>query len=510
MPARAIRFSLLTFLLTLGIAAPAAAMHPPSQHDSQRISIEDALMGTSLQAQIPTSQSFDCENGMAGPYPCKNVDLAGYAPMPMLGGAQGNDIWGWKDPETGKEYAIMGTSHSIGFVDVTDPEDPIVVGSLPTRGIPDFVLWRGMKTDGHWLYVVSEITFSGLQVFDLRKLRDANGDPPTVFQDDAFYEGEDDEGEQLSSTHDIWVNEATHYAYLVGTNTCIEEAGEEEENGGMHMVDVSNPLEPKFAGCARLDTITAGQLNNYVHGVECVIYNGPDTEYVGHEICFASNENVLAIYDVTDKSNPVVLSDTTYPNAAYTHQGSLTEDKRYFIFGDELDEQENGVPTTTYIMDVTDLDNPPTPLPYEHPTAGIDHNMYVQGDRVYQSNYTAGLTILGFDKASLAKGDLNELAFFDVLPGVDVAEFAGTWGVFRFRDSGTVVMSSIENELNGLFVLRPTLGGGGGPEPTAGADPGANRPGAQGGASSAGAKKCKKGKKKGKRKKKAKRKRGRC
>ena len=83
-------------------------------------------------------------------------------------------------------------------------------------------------------------------------------------------------------------------------------------------------------------------------------------------------------------------------------------------------------------MDVTDLDNPPTPLSYEHPTAGIDHNMYVQGNRVYQSNYTAGLTVLGFDNSMLAAGQLREDAFFDVVPGVDIAEFAGTWGVFRF------------------------------------------------------------------------------
>jgi choice-of-anchor B domain-containing protein len=459
---RTVRFSLLGFLIALGAAAPAAAMHPPSQHDSQRMSIEDALMGTNLSQQIAQSQSFECEDGMAGPFPCRNVDLAGFAPLPMLGGATGNDIWGWTDPATGKEYAIMGTSHSIGFVDVTDPEDPVVIGSLPTRGIPDFVLWRGMKTDGHWLFVVSEITDSGLQVFDLRKLRDANGEPPTVFQDDAYWMAEDDTGEMLSSTHDIWVNEASDTAYLVGTNACDHNG----ENGGMFMVDVSNPTEPEFAGCTRVDSFfdqggEDEQSNNYTHGVECVIYGGPDTEHQGKEICFASNENTLVIFDVTDKANPVVLSDTTYPNAAYTHQGSLTEDERFFIFGDELDEQQEGVPTTTYIMDVTDLDNPPTPMPYEHPTVGIDHNMYVHGNHVFQSNYTAGLTILGFDNAMLSNGDLREDAFFDVVPGVDVAEFAGTWGVFRFEKSGTVVMSSIDNQANGLFVLRPTLGGGG-------------------------------------------------
>jgi hypothetical protein len=83
---------------------------------------------------------------MAGPYPCQNVDLESAIPLPMLGGANGNDIWGWTDPvpdpDDGKrhEYAIMGTGFSTGFVDVTDPQKPVLVGRLPTRGFPDFIL----------------------------------------------------------------------------------------------------------------------------------------------------------------------------------------------------------------------------------------------------------------------------------------------------------------------------------------------------------------------------------
>ena len=37
------------------------------------------------------------------------------------------------------------------------------------------------------------------------------------------------------------------------------------------------------------------------------------------------------------------------------HQGWLTEDQRHFLLNDELDEQQSGVPTSTYIFDVADL-----------------------------------------------------------------------------------------------------------------------------------------------------------
>lgn len=140
-----------------------------------------------------------------------------------------------------------------------------------------------------------------------------------------------------------------------------------------------------------------------------------------------------------------------------THQGALTGDQAFFLFGDELDEQEHGVPTTTYILDARDLDAPPVPVSYEHASSTIDHNMYIHGNRTFQSNYMEGLRILEFDTASLEQGQLDEIAFFDVLPGADIAEFAGTWSNYRFPGSGNVVVSTVENEVSGLFVLSPRL-----------------------------------------------------
>ena len=43
-----------------------------------------------------------------------------------------NDIWGWIDPETAQEYAIVGLTNGVSFVDVTLPSEPVYVGHLPT------------------------------------------------------------------------------------------------------------------------------------------------------------------------------------------------------------------------------------------------------------------------------------------------------------------------------------------------------------------------------------------
>ncbi|MGI8805731.1 MAG: choice-of-anchor B family protein [Thermoleophilaceae bacterium] len=455
---RRLLFAGVLAVAVMAAPAPAFAGGSPDQHDDQYISGDQA---EGLVPPLESLTSLDCENGQAGPYPCKNVDLASSVPLPEFGLGSGNDVWGWTDPRTGREYAIVGTALSTGFVDVTNPENPKVVGELPTAGIPDFVLWRDIKVDGHYAFIVSEVSRHGMQVFDLRRLRGA-GPTPTVFDADANYRGMDSSGEILSNSHNISINRKTDYAYLVGTNTCDNG----EEAGGLHMVDISDPLKPRFAGCAIVrdaDGDDETESNNYVHDVDCEVYTGPDRDFRGREICFGSNENAVVIYDVTRKKRPKVLSQTTYPTAAYTHQGSLTQDQEHFIFGDELDE---GVlssggggtvdNTTTYILRAGKLRDPGRVKAHAHGTTAIDHNLYIHGRRIFQSNYTAGLRIQTFNDRTLKEGRLREIGYFDVFPAGDPNDFAGTWSNYRFN-SGTVVVSSIEDQLSGLFVLRPDL-----------------------------------------------------
>jgi hypothetical protein len=58
-----------------------------------------------------------------------NVQLQSFLPINELGGGRGvglNDIWGWTDPQTDREYALVGRSNGTSFVDVTDPSNPAI------------------------------------------------------------------------------------------------------------------------------------------------------------------------------------------------------------------------------------------------------------------------------------------------------------------------------------------------------------------------------------------------
>ena len=170
-----------------------------------------------------------CENGMAGIYPCNDYDLVSHINLNDLGGigASGNDCWGWTDPTTQKEYALMCTSTGTSFIDISDPVNPINLGQLPTRTSNS--TWRDVKTYGNYAFIVSEASNHGMQVFDLTRLRNIDtSNLPITFTSDANYTG-------FGNAHNIVINEANAYAYAVGSNTFA---------GGPHFVDISDPLNP--------------------------------------------------------------------------------------------------------------------------------------------------------------------------------------------------------------------------------------------------------------------------
>ena len=163
-----------------------------------------------------------------------------------------------------------------------------------------------------------------------------------------------------------------------------------------------------------------------------------------------SNETALSVADVTDKDDPVAVAAADYPGVQYAHQGWLTEDHRYFFSNDELDEVNGTVDATrTLIWDLADLDDPFLLTEYMNPTKATDHNLYVRGDRLYMSNNRAGLRVLDISDPE----NPFEVGHFDTTPwSADEAGFDGTWSVYPYFESGTVLLSS---RREGLFIVRP-------------------------------------------------------
>ncbi|AJQ97656.1 choice-of-anchor B family protein [Gynuella sunshinyii] len=375
------------------------------------------------------STSATCAGGSANGYPCENIDLLSFVPKANMGGGSANlsDIWGYTDPQTGAEIAIVGRTNGTSFVDVTDGNNPVFLGFLPSHNNGNDS-WRDIKTYDHYAFIVADGSGNrthGLQVFDLSTLR--NVTPGSTLSETAHMDG-------FGIAHNIVINEATSYAYIVGSNQC---------SGGLYMVDISDPLNPTYSGCFSSD--------GYTHDAQCVIYNGPDTDYTGKEICVGYNEDTITIVDVTSKSNPYQISRTTYAGSQYTHQGWFADDNHaILIMNDELDEQYNGHNTTSYIYDVSNLDRPVELGRYAGPTAAIDHNLYTLNGYIFESNYRAGLRIL--DAADITNGNLRQVGYFDTIPASNSAQFSGTWSNYIYFASGNIITSDIGN---GLFTVKP-------------------------------------------------------
>jgi choice-of-anchor B domain-containing protein len=425
---------------------------------------------------LPRIGHQPCVRGRAGPFRCHKTSLMTFLPMDDIGGGPGsiyggpgNDVWGWTDPETHTEWVIAGRSNGTSFINARNPTNPVFVANLPSHGETE--LHSDIKVYKDHAFIVKDGSGNGIQVFDLTRLRDIdNDDAPVTVDADAVYEG-------ISNAHDIAINEDTGFAYAVGATGDV--AGVPPcHDGGLHMVDIHDPLNPTFAGCFDDD--------GYTHDVQCVIYHGPDVRYQGRELCFAANPSspavgdAVTIVDVTDKSNPVLVGQVFEGEpATYSHQGWLTPDHRFFLHDDESDNGASSAAiqgrTRTRVFDVTDLTQPFLQSVYHGETRAPAHNLYTRGRYMYNANYIDGLRVVDLRKID-HPGDefapetpsapdhqgLREVACFDTDPFRDDmgvfpngrTAWGGSWSSYPFFESGVVAVSGFD----GLFLVKPQLG----------------------------------------------------
>jgi len=269
-------------------------------------------------------------------------------------------------------------------------------------------------------------------------IRDRDVTSPQTFDEDNIYKG-------VFSSHNLFINEETGFAYAVGSDSGGETCG-----GALHMMDLkADPLYPEFVGCFN-EPRTGRNGSGTTHDVQCVVYRGPDTDYAGQEVCLSANGTALSIADVTDKANPVGISVAEYPNTAYTHQGWLTEDHRFFYLNDEGDEASEIVDATrTMIFDLTDLDEPVLAGEYFADNSAIDHDLYIKGNMMYQTNYLAGLRLIDISDPE----NPVEVGSFDTVPygPNDNSPVLGAWSSYPYFESGIIVVTSGRE---GVFFLK--------------------------------------------------------
>ena len=351
-------------------------------------------------------------------FPASGVALNAWLTFGDLGvpGAGGNDCWGYISP-SGREYALMGTTVDTTFVEITNPSSPQVIAHIDG---PDST-WRDIKVYNDHCYIVSE-GGSHIQCVSL-----ANIDSGVVTLVGTGFGGPSD-------THNLALDTDSGYAYRCGGSGL-----------GLRVYDLNaDPTSPP----------QVGQWNDrYVHDAQVVTYtSGP---LAGKQVAFCCggfnggwDDTGLTILDVTDKSNITVMDQVYYgPDAGYSHQGWLSEDRQYFYLSDEFDEPP--LPSTVYVIDVGDPYNASTVTSFTNGNPSVTHNLYTKDGLIYAANYRSGMRV--FD----ASDPLNpvEVAFFDTYPADDEAGFQGLWNAYPYFDSGTVIGSDRQR---GLFVWTVT------------------------------------------------------
>jgi choice-of-anchor B domain-containing protein len=372
------------------------------------------------QAQAGNETNLKCKNGKAGTYPCKDIDLIAHVPAAAIGGGNVSDVQGWVDPESDKEYAVLGTTKGMTFVDVSDPAKPVLVGVIPIKAP---IIWQEIQILNDTAYAVCDLDPCGLQVFDLTRLRT----PLPVYNYDSVV--------PIGAAHSIDGNPDTNHLFVNGPGVVV---------GTPIIFDVSVPLAPAPVGAIADD--------GYTHDSLCKNYKGPDEVHEGHEICFEFNEDTITIYDVTNNEmQPEQLSRTTYETASYVHSGALTKDHQTLISTDEADETDLGRRSTLYIWDVRNLSKPKLIGEFVAQSGSIDHNVYSEQDALYHANYTNGFRILDLKNAD--KGKLKEVAWFDTMPAADTPDFSGAWAAYPYLPSGNIIVGDMSGQ--GLFIVRP-------------------------------------------------------
>ncbi len=402
-----------------------------------------------------------------------------------------NDIWGYTSP-AGEEYALVTHTGGISVVRITTPEDPVYLGTIGSQLPFDSAnIWGDGGTFGHFAYFVTEIDDSSVVIVDLENIDavDAAGTPGAPL-DETLVPVKTFNGGGYHGAHNIFINQDSGFAYLAGVH--LEEGTTNNACGAVDpprfntlILDLNaDPWNPTVAACRE----DVGEHDFYV-----VNYEGPDSDYQGSEIAFVFDGRdrqgqregnpvggFTEIWDVTDKSDIQVIDRFRVPELVFSHNGWTTEAQDFLFIGDEIDElvkagwmfgdafgepvddPTNKPRTGTYIMDITDLDDPELVERFEDETVGLDHNFAVKDGKLFIASYTSGTRVLNITRDAEGTVSLEPYAHMDTEPrlpnrilNINQEEtfgnaFLGQWGIFPLFDSGTVIATDINN---GLIVM---------------------------------------------------------
>ncbi|OYU96202.1 MAG: hypothetical protein CFE21_07265 [Bacteroidetes bacterium B1(2017)] len=344
--------------------------------------------------------------------------------LPKLNGYQiWNDLTGYYDSTTNKEYIIAGSTDSIYFLDISNP-GAIVVCDVED-GRSKNVVNRDYECYQNYVYCVSDNGDKGsLQVFDLRYLPDS---VHKVYDSDSL----------SFNTHSIFIEAKSKRLYLAINRL---------KKGGVAAMDIlslETPEHPYWIGRLNVPTyVDGGPLFKNVHEV-----------YVRNDTAYCSIEyKGLWVFDLRDLKNQKLISMINdYPENGYNHSSMLNASGKRIMFTDEI---PGGL--SIKIFDISDLNNPKLVSMFRSNTGATAHNAYWIGDFAYVSYYHDGFYVFDLSNESLPKvaGYYHTSSW----PPTSYEGYKGCWGVYPYLPSGLIAASDMGEGIF-IFKLDPSITG---------------------------------------------------
>ena len=319
---------------------------------------------------------------------------------------EGNDIWGWFDPITEDEYALVGLVDGFSCVNVSNPSNPIEEFYIPDLNST----WRDVKTWQNYAYVTTEAD-AGLLIVDLN---DMTGN--TNWHVSQFTNPATGASVTFTAAHNLYIDE-NGICYIFGASnnngTC--------PNGAIFLDVAANATNPVYLG---------NWNDEYIHDA---MVRG-DTMYAG---CVYRGD--LFIVDVSDKSNPVTIGSHQTPNA-FTHNAWVSDDGNYVFTTDEKPDSYIGSYDISDLSNIQEVDR----IQSNPGSNSIPHNTHVDGNFVVTSWYRDGTTVHDVSNPH----NLVQVAYYDSFSGSGDG-FDGCWGTYPFLPSGIIISSDINSSSNG-------------------------------------------------------------
>ncbi len=330
------------------------------------------------------------------------------------------DVWGYVDPATGAEYALLTARFGGLSVIALDGDAPEEVGFVPGLSAGGFGVGdaKDVKTYGRYAYLAHE--YAPVQVIDLSN----PAAPEAVAVIDV------QPNTELGGSHNILVE--GDYLYVVGGRS----------PGGLRIYDLA-------------DSATAPPLIGEINGADGQTYYH-DLDVVG-DLAYAAAiyDQGIDVLDLSDRTAPEVITTIIYPATSMgAHNVCATPDGQTIFVGDEI-----GSGRWTRAFDVSDLDDVELIAEIIVDPNAIVHNCYVTDDELLHiAHYTEGYQV--FDVADPASPE--RVAFYDTYtePGYG---FEGAWTAYPYLPSGRTIVSNLSGGLSVIEIDRPTVSSGGEP-----------------------------------------------